>query len=165
MSDPMKIRAVMYRPFTYIFFVLSLAASMTAVSTEAQTLELFKQRLAEPAPMTGARVTATEYGDASEAVIRTDRTLKRMNFRGYRVCIFLDNGQNARAEALRAKSLFEETFPDTKVYLMYDNPYWRVTAGNCLTAEEAIILKGKVSPTFPKAFLKNEELTLYDLRH
>ena len=151
----------MYRLCIYL---LLLAASATPTA-RAQSLEQFKQRLAEPAPMTRARVTATEYGDAAEAVIRTERNHKRVNLRGYRICIFLDNGQNARAEALQARSLFEENFPNTKVYLTYDNPYWRVTAGNCLTAEEAIILKGKVSPIFPKAFLKNEELALYDLSY
>ena len=38
--------------------------------------------------------------------------------------------------------------------MFYENPYFRVTVGNCLTLEEAIILKGRVSGTFPKAFPK-----------
>ena len=150
----------MYRSLIILLFAVSAVSA-----ARAQSLEQFKQQLAEPAPMTRARVTATEYGDAADAVIRTERNHKRANLRGYRICIFLDNGQHARAEALQAKSLFEEHFPNTKIYLTYDNPYWRVTAGNCLTAEEAIILKGKVSPIFPKAFLKNEELALYDLSY
>ncbi len=146
-------------------FILLFALMLTALSTPAhtQTLELFKQRLAQPSATDGARVTATEYGDAAEATARAERNPTRLTFRGYRICIFLDNGQNARAEAVRAKALFEETFPDTKVYLAYDNPYWRVTAGNCLTTEEAILLRGKVLSTFPKTFLKNEELSLSDL--
>lgn len=146
-------------------YFLLFALVLTAFSTPArtQTLELFKQRIAQPTATDGARVTAAEYGDAAEAVARAERNPTRLTFRGYRICIFLDNGQNARAEAMRAKTLFEETFPDTKVYLAYDNPYWRVTAGNCLTAEEAILLRGKVLSTFPKTFLKNEELALSDL--
>ncbi len=146
-------------------FILFFALTLTDFSTPArtQTLELFKQRLAQPSATNGARVTATEWGDAAEATARAERNPTRLTFRGYRICIFLDNGQNARAEAVRAKTLFEETFPDTKVYLAYDNPYWRVTAGNCLTAEEAILLRGKVLSTFPRTFLKNEELSLTDL--
>ncbi len=146
-------------------FILFFTLVLTALSTPArtQTLELFKQRLAQPSATDGARVTAAEYGDAAEAAARAERNTTRLTFRGYRICIFLDNGQDARAEAMKAKTLFEETFPDTKVYLAYDNPYWRVTAGNCLTAEEAILLRGKVLSTFPKTFLKNEELSLSDL--
>ena len=139
--------------------LLLLAAALPA---GAQTLERFKQRLAEP--VGGARVTVIEQGDAAPAVARAAaRTSSRKTVRGYRVCIFFDNSPNARTEATNAKKQFEELFPETKVYLIYDNPYWRVTVGNCLTAEEAIILKGRVSATFPKAFLKNEELTLSDL--
>ena len=40
----------------------------------------------------------------------------------------------------------------------YDIPYFKVSVGNCLTPEEAIILKERVSATFPKAFVKREEL-------
>ncbi len=150
----------MNRSFILFFIVALTAFSMPA---HTQTLELFKQRLAQPSATNGARVTATEWGDAAEATARAERNPTRLTFRGYRICIFLDNGQNARAEAVQAKTLFEETFPDTKVYLSYDNPYWRVTAGNCLTAEEAILLRGKVLSTFPRTFLKNEELSLTDL--
>ncbi len=144
-----------------IFLLLSLGAFPT--SAKAQKLESFKHQLAFPSTFGGGRVTTTEYGDAAEAVTQAERIQPRTTFRGYRICIFLDNSQNARSEAMRAKSLFEENFSNTSVYLTYDNPYWRVTVGNCLTTEEAIILKGRVTPLFPKAFIKNEELTLHNL--
>lgn len=132
-----------------------------------QSLEAFKRRLAVP-QVSGlllgqARVAVTEYGDAARAVAEASRTGQRVRFRGYRVCIFFDNSQDARARALEARTLFEQTFPGTRVYMVYENPYFKVSAGDCLTAEEAIILKGKVSQTFPKAFLKSEELSLTDL--
>ena len=49
------------------------------------------------------------------------------------------------------------------VYPVYENPYCKVVVGNCLTAEEAIILKGKIASTFPKAFVKSEEFSMADL--
>jgi len=153
----------MRTPFAIILLLSAFAAA--PMRADAQKLEAFKQQLAEPSIVNGARVTATEYAEAAQAVAQAERIPAHTSFRGYRICIFLDNGQNARAEALRAKLLFEETCPDTKVYLTYDNPYWRVTAGDCLTAEEAIMLKGRLAPNFPKAFVKNEELTLTDLLH
>ena len=149
-----------------VFTILAtLTLLLLATAAGAQSLERFKQRLAEPAGSNGARVTATEYGEAASVAARAAQqgSNARKTVRGYRVCIFFDNSPNARAEATEAKKQFEELYNDTKVYLTYDNPYWRVTAGNCLTAEEAIILKGRVSNTFPKAFVKNEELTLTDL--
>ncbi len=77
-----------------------------------------------------------------------------LSYKGHRVCIFFDNGPDARNGAIEAKKLFEETFPGIKVYMVYESPWFSVSVGNCLTTEEAIILKGRVSATFPKAFLK-----------
>ena len=115
------------------------------------------------APAAGAAVCVTEHGDASEALARAGRSHSRLRFRGYRVCIFFDNAQTARKGAEAARALFAETFPDTRVYMTYNAPYFTVTAGDCVTAEEAIILMGRVRGVFPKAFLKNEELSVADL--
>ena len=128
----------------------------------AQTTEAFRQQLARPT-VDGGYVVVTEAGDAAEAVARGSKSGARLRFRGYRVCIFFDNGQDARAGAVAAKTLFQETYPGVKVYMVYENPYFKVAVGDCLTAEEAIILKGRISATFPKAFLKSEELTTADL--
>lgn len=149
-----------------IILTLSLLAA-GVVPLRAQSLEAFKRQLAAPLVgewLTGdARVVASEAGDAAQAVAEASRSGSRLRLRGYRVCIFFDNGQDARAGAVAAKSLFEQNYPGERVYMVYENPYFKVTVGNCLTTEEAIILKGRVSPTFPKAFLKNEELSLADL--
>ena len=64
---------------------------------------------------------------------------------------------------MEARKIFTENFPDIPLYMVYENPYFRVTVGNCLTIEEAIILKGRLATLFPKAFPKSEELTLSDL--
>ena len=151
----------------FIIFLASLAVC-AAGSVRAQSLEVFKQRLAQPLwteTAQGAQVVVTEYDDAAHIVADAARTVHhRPTIKGYRVCIFADNGEDARAGAAAAKTLFEETFPGTPVYMFYENPYFRVTVGNCLTLEEAIILKGRVSGTFPKAFPKSEQLTLRDFR-
>lgn len=130
----------------------------------AQSLDAFKARLATPAGASGARVTTEEYGSAASAVRQTARTTGRL--RGYRVCIYMDNGQDgqdARAGAVAARNLFTETYPGVKVYMAYENPYFKVSVGDCLTSEEAIILKNRIAATFPKAFPKREELSLADL--
>lgn len=134
---------------------------------QAQSLDAFKEHLAAPVSsgmLSGpAQVLVSEFGDASKIVAQAGKGGSRLHFRGFRVCIFFDNGQDARAGAVAAKSFFETTYPETSAYMVYENPYFKVTVGNCLTAEEAIILKGRVSATFPKSFLKNEELSIADL--
>ena len=149
----------------FIILLASLAVC-AAGSVRAQSLEAFKQRLAQPLwteTAQGAQVVVTEYDDAAHIVADAARTVHhRPTIKGYRVCIFADNGQDARARADAALALFRESYPGIRGYKVYDAPYFRVTVGDCLTAEEAIILKGRVAGLFPKAFPKSEELTLRD---
>ncbi len=138
-----------------------------AYGADAQSVSSFKKGLeqeivSENAPA-GARVVVTEQGSAAQVIAAAEAAQSAPRLRGYRVCIFFDNSQNARAEAMEARKIFEEHFPEIPLYMVYENPYFRVTVGNCLTIEEAIILKGRLAAHFPKAFPKSEELTLNDL--
>jgi hypothetical protein len=151
----------MIRRISICICLLCCAAALPAA---AQSLGAFKRQPAASSSLFGrARVIASEYGETAGKVADAARAEQRQRFAGYRVCIFSDNGPEAREGAFEAKKLFEETFSDVKVYMGYENPYFKVSGGNCLTAEEAIILKGRVSATFPKAFLKNEEIAVSDL--
>lgn len=140
---------------------------LTVATGRAQSIGQFKERLGEEIVSNGgtqgARVQVVEHDTAAEWVAQDAVIDPAARLRGYRVCIFFDNGQDARAGAMAAKQSFEEHFPDIKLYMVYENPYFRVTVGNCLTIEEAIILKGKVATLFPKAFPKSEELLLKEL--
>ncbi|WP_278996181.1 hypothetical protein, partial [Alistipes communis] len=99
------------------------------VAAHAQSLDAFKQRLAEPTPgatlFNRAQVTVTEHGDAARAAADAARAGQRLYFEGFhRVCVFSDNGPAARDGAFAAKALFEETYPDVKVYVDYEIPYF-----------------------------------------
>ena len=146
-----------------LLLILLLGSLTTAL--QAQSLTAFKEHLSRPSG-TGARegrVQIVEADDAAAAVARLADRPASTRLRGYRVCIFFDNGQDARTGAMNARTQFEEQFPDIKCYMAYETPYFRVTVGNCLTIEEAIILKGRLAALFPKAFPKSEELLVADL--
>lgn len=151
-------------PLTIIMLLLLIPA---ARSGSAQSLDAFRERLAEPviSEATGrnAMVTVTEHGDAATAAAQAAGQNQRVRFKGYRVCIFFDNSQNARARAVEAKELLVEHFPETPVHMVYENPYFKVSAGDCVTSEEAIILQGRLRGLFPKAFIVREEMTVADL--
>lgn len=149
----------------YLLFIAGLLAGIAPLA--AQSLSDFKESLSKPLPardsLVQAVVTVSEYGDAASVVASASPRSARLRFKGWRVCIFSDNGQDAREGAREAKSAFRELFPQTNVYDAYDTPYFKVTVGDCLTEEEAIILLERVKPRFPKAFIKQEQLSLADL--
>ncbi len=136
---------------------LLLAGSFDA---SAQTIDAFRQRLASSEG--GATVEVVEHDGAATVVAQADRGGERLRINGYRIGIFFDNKAGARERAMEARNTFSEAFPDVKVYMVYENPYFKVTAGNCLTSEEAIVLMGRIRTLFPEAYLMRESLTITD---
>lgn len=108
-----------------------------------------------------SRVQFVEHGDAAQTVAALRaQSATQTSVPGYRVRIFFDNGQNARSQAAGAQEQFRALFPATPSYLSYENPYFKVTVGNCTSLEEAIILLASLEGAFPKAFIANEQIPL-----
>ena len=151
--------------FTLLLLLLTLWGGL--YEAEAQNLGSFKLSLAEPSidTLSGrtATVTLTEDPQARAALAQSPRLGAKWRVSGWRICIFSDNAADARSRAHEAIARFEEHYPSTPIYDEYASPYFRVSVGNCLTSEEAIILLQQVKPHFPKAFIKQEQLSLSDL--
>lgn len=151
--------------FTLLLLLLTLWGGL--YEAEAQNLGSFKLSLAEPSidTLSGrtATVTLTEDPQARAALAQSRLLGAKWRVSGWRICIFSDNAADARSRAHEAIARFEEHYPSTPIYDEYASPYFRVSVGNCLTSEEAIILLQQVKPHFPKAFIKQEQLSLSDL--
>lgn len=142
----------------FSILLLSLTAATTAA---AQSLEAFKRQLTEADG--GACVEIHEAPDAAAAFATASRSIAERKREGWRITLYADNGQHARAEAEEVKKTFEASFPGLSVDMYYENPYFKVSAGRCATAEEAIMLLERVRIGFPKAFLMREAMWATDL--
>ncbi|MCC8034407.1 MAG: hypothetical protein LIO77_00535 [Rikenellaceae bacterium] len=143
------------------YAMLALAAFFLAAgSLASQDVGSVLRRLAAADGPGGASITVTEKGEAASIVRMASSARRSGKVNGYRIRIFFDNKQTARASAYSAKARFENLFPGIPVDIKYDNPDWKVTAGYCLTNEEAIILLGRIKRQFPKAFPLQEEIPL-----
>ncbi|MBE6195999.1 MAG: hypothetical protein E7137_02770 [Rikenellaceae bacterium] len=149
------------------FLLLLLLLAACALPSRAQSLAACKEQLARPitdsVSLRTATVTATESPAAREALAQLKGMGSRTRFQGWRVCIFSDNTAEARSKAYQAMESFKEHFAGIPLYNEYASPYFRVSVGNCTNPEEAIILLNRVNKLFPKAFIKQEQLTLSDL--
>lgn len=126
----------------------------------AQSLEAFRNKLRSPDARYGSRVEVVEHGAAASAVRAMQAASTGGKIRGYRVRIFFDNSQSARAQAQQTTARFKENYPSIPVYMDYDDPYFKVTVGNCATYEEAVILCGKIKDSFELAFPIRVEIPL-----
>ena len=77
---------------------------------------------------------------------------------GYRVRIFFDNKQTARAESENTLKKFNGLFPDVTAYRIYTNPYFKVTVGDFRTKSEAMALLARIKGDFPSAFVVKETI-------
>lgn len=77
---------------------------------------------------------------------------------GFRVRIFFDNKQSARAESEAILKRFEALHRDIKAYRTYANPYFKVTIGDFRTKSEAMEVLSRIKTEFPSAFVVKESI-------
>ena len=141
---------------------LTIAALLFAAIVSAQNIETYKQRLATPVQVDSlntinATVLITEHNDAKNIIARSSNRAQT-NINGYRIMLFMSNSQNARTEAFAACDSLAVKFPGQVSYVTYDNPYFKVTTGNCTSQEAALVLLERIKPYFPKAFIMRESI-------
>ena len=76
---------------------------------------------------------------------------------GFRVQIF--TGSN-RADAYNAQSKFNEMYPEMKTYIIYNEPNFKVRAGDFRTRLEASKLMEQVRAQFASVFIIPEKINL-----
>ena len=142
--------------------MIALVATSTAV---AQRLNNYKEKLLSPVQVDSLTtiwnsVSAKEYGDAAE-IVAAERATSNIN--GYRIITFVSNTPTARQDALAVKEQCDSLFSTERTYLFYENPYFKVSVGNCTSQDEAIILLERVRRTYPKAFTVRTAIPLTEL--
>lgn len=101
-----------------------------------------------------------EQSDAVKAAMNTytNRNRRRAQAgyttqQAYRIRIFFDNGQNARAASAAAADRFRERHPGVSVHRSFTSPFFKVTVGNYSTKTEAQNALKSIQRDFPSAFI------------
>lgn len=82
----------------------------------------------------------------------------RRRVNGYRVRIFFDNSQNARAKSESVAGTFSAMYPGVPVYRSYASPFFKVTVGDFRTRSEAQLFAQQLTGMFPSVFLVKESI-------
>lgn len=148
----------------HIKSILTIVALLAIATTSAQSIGDFRAKLSDPLyNIETERTSSIETEHSQQAAVVVDAATAQAavgtRFQGYRLGIYSDNGPDAHDSSLAAKTTFESNFPDINVYWVYDNPYFKVTAGDCLTEEEAVMLLARVRTLFPKAYVMRATMT------
>ncbi|MFY7878770.1 MAG: SPOR domain-containing protein [Lacibacter sp.] len=81
-----------------------------------------------------------------KAEINKKATLAKKPTKGYRIQVL---NTTDRAQVLSAKSKLLTLYPDQKVYLMYQAPYFKLRFGNFIEKQEAVEYRKQLSILFP----------------
>ena len=147
------------KKLVFTLFILLLSVGIAS----AQSVASQRSRLAKR-DVSGNVVTVNEESAAAAAVSAVDSKVKPSKVSGYRVVIYFNNGQYAGDKAQSVLADFRSKYPGINAYLVYESPYFKVSVGDCLSMEEAIILMNSINGDYPKAFPKREDITLNQLK-
>ena len=77
---------------------------------------------------------------------------------GYRIRIFFDNKQTARATSESVMGGFMAAHPGIGVYREYANPYFKVTVGDFRTKADAQSFLSSIKSSYPSGFIVKETI-------
>lgn len=149
------------RRLILLFVAVIVSATAMAQSVDAMVESLSRRTIS------GSHVRVVEDSDTRNAVSVVESKQRTKVVSGFRIVIFSDNGQYAGDNAQAELESFRSKFPHLNAYLVYESPYFKVSVGDCLSMEEAQILMAQLTPHYPKAFPKRENIRfeeLYDAR-
>ena len=78
--------------------------------------------------------------------------------KGWRIQIFFEAGNNSKTMAIEAKSNFVNRYSNVPVYLIFQEPYYKVRIGDYRTKMEAEAFLKKISGTYPNAFVVKDDI-------
>ena len=78
---------------------------------------------------------------------------------GYRIRVYFDNGQNARARSEAIARSVSNTYPGIGVYRTFESPNYKVSVGDFRTKDEALKVFHSLKASYPTALLLKETIT------
>lgn len=77
---------------------------------------------------------------------------------GYRIQIAAYSGVNSKSQAENAKNSFNNLFPYTRAYLIYNEPYFKVRVGNYYSRLQAYKDLEAIKLTYPSAYIVPDKI-------
>lgn len=135
---------------TLSFLFLSLGLSAQAPKDSTATTDIFD--------VLSGKITVKQSPEIRSAMAaHIDRNARKaasgQGEQTFRIRIFFDSGQNARAASEAAAARFRSLHPGVSVTRSFTNPFFKVTVGNYATKADAANALKSIQQEFPTAFI------------
>ena len=84
---------------------------------------------------------------------------------GYRVQLYSVSGVKSRDKANLFKAEFLSKYNNTKVYIVYQAPYFKVRLGDFRTKIEALAFLNKISKNYPSGFVVIDQIRFKEIKN
>ena len=78
---------------------------------------------------------------------------RQLGIPGYRIHLYMDSGNRARLNTQREQADFEEEYPDITSYIIYEEPYFKLRAGDFRTRLDARRFLEKIRRDYSSAYI------------
>ncbi len=80
--------------------------------------------------------------------------------KGFRVAIFSEAGNNSKSLAINERNAFAEIYSDIGIYMIFDEPYFKIKVGNFKTRLEARKFLEKIKNLYPNAYIVKDDIEI-----
>lgn len=127
-------------------------------------LRIFLPLMFVCASMASAQTLPSVLGEIEYPHMVDTLLLRRMEHRltrqadGYRILIFSQSGNHSKNAAIEAKAAFDLVYPECKSYILFEEPYFKVKAGNFTNRVEVGFFLRSIKADYPYAFIVKDVL-------
>ena len=89
--------------------------------------------------------------------------MRQPGMQGYRVHLYMDSGNRARLNTQKEQATFEDKYPEANAYIVYEEPYFKLRAGDFRTRVDARRFLEKVRGDYPAAYIVVDRINFPDL--
>ena len=82
-----------------------------------------------------------------------DAVMDQLGIPGFRVHLYMDSGNRARLNTQQEQADFEELYPGQASYIVYEEPYFKLRAGDFRTRLDARRFLEKIRKDYPAAYI------------
>ncbi len=142
-------------------YIILLAISLISVfgfSQVARSTYDFSELGLFPNQSAEARVIITSDSRLPDIIKGYVNYLYKKPLQGWRVQLYFGIGKSGRQQAEKIKSQFAGQYPDIPVYIFFEQPYFKVKAGNFTSRKSAERLLFLIKQDFPRSFIIEDRI-------
>ena len=144
-----------------IFLIITIFLCQAGFS-QYQTKDLLETGFISGANKDGGTVNITQDDRLQTAVSNHIKANKYRPVYGWRVQIYFGTGQSARSSAERIKKSFLRDYSETRAYIIYEAPFFKVRVGDYRTKFEAAKMKKILETEYNTVFLVETEINIHN---